>query len=89
MNDQVALSDSALPGAAAIPTWRTVDGDIAGQALALIEQRLREVRAGTLQLNRVSDREYFEKEAGITPYALDASPLIGAYVLPDEEADPP
>jgi hypothetical protein len=89
MNDQVALSDSALSGVAAIPTWRTVDGDIAGQALALIERRLREVRAGTLQLNRVSDREYFEKEAGITPHALDASPLIGAYVLPDEEADPP
>ena len=40
MNDQVALSDSALPGATAIPTWRTVDGDIAGQALALIERRL-------------------------------------------------
>ncbi len=88
MNDQVALSDSALPGASAIPTWRTVDGDIAGQALALIAQRLREVRAGTLRLNRASDREYFEKEAGITPYALDASPLIAAYTLQDEEGEP-
>ena len=88
MNDQVALSDSVLPGATAIATWRTVAGDIAGQALALIEQRVAEARAGTLRLNRVSDREYFEKEAGITPYALDASPLIAAYTLPDEEGEP-
>ena len=88
MNDQVALSDSVLPGATAIATWRTVAGDIAGQALALIEQRVAEARAGTLRLNRVSDREYFESQAGITPYALDASPLIAAYTLPDEEGEP-
>jgi hypothetical protein len=88
MNDRVAVSDSALPGAAAIPSWRTVDGDIAGQALAAIAQRLAEVRCGRLRLNRVSDRQYFEKEAGITPYALDESPLIAAYTLPDDEGEP-
>ncbi len=88
MNDQVALSDSKAAMGTSIPTWRTVGGDIAGQALALIEQRVAEARVGTLRLNRVSDREYFEKEAGITPYALDASPLIAAYTLPDEEGEP-
>lgn len=87
MNDQVALSDSKAAMGTSIPTWRTVGGDIAGQALALIEQRVAEARVGTLRLNRESDREYFEKEAGITPYALDASPLIAAYTLPDEESE--
>jgi hypothetical protein len=87
MNDQVALSDTMLPGAAAVPGWRVVDGDIAGEALDRIGARIAEIRAGQLKLNRESDRDFFEKQAGLTPYALDNSPLIGLFAVPDQDAD--
>ncbi len=87
MNDQVALSDTLLPGAAAVPGWRVVDGDIAGQALDRIGARIAEIRAGQLKLNRAGDRDFFEKQAGLTPYALDNSPLIGLFAVPDQDAD--
>jgi hypothetical protein len=85
LNDQVALSDTALPGSAAVPGWRTLGNDIAAEAMTRIQQRIGEVRAGELRLNREGDGEYFEKQAGIKPYALEVSPLIGLFSLP---ADP-
>ena len=87
LNDQVALSDTVLAGAAAVPGWRVVEGDIAGEALARIGQRIAEVRSGKLALNRAGDQEFFEKKAGLTPYALQKSPLIGLFSLPDEETE--
>jgi hypothetical protein len=84
LNDQVALSDTALPGSAAVPGWRTLGNDIAGEAMTRIQQRIGEVRAGELRLNRDGDGEYFEKQAGIKPYALEVSPLIGLFSLPAE-----
>jgi hypothetical protein len=71
-----------------VPGWRVIEGDIAGEALARIGQRIAEVRAGTLILNRAGDQEFFEKKAGLTPYALETSPLIGLFSLPDEDDDP-
>ncbi len=82
LNDQVSLSDSMLPESTAIPGWQVLQDDVAGRAMALIQRRLTEVRAGTLCLNRDGDAEFFEKRAGIKPYALDNSPLIGLYTLP-------
>ena len=87
LNDQVALSDTVLAGAAAVPGWRVVEGDIAGESLARIGQRIAEVRSGKLALNRAGDQEFFEKKAGLTPYALQKSPLIGLFSLPDEETE--
>ena len=87
LNDQVALSDTVLAGAAAVPGWRVVEGDIAGEALARIGQRIAEVRSGKLALNRAGDQEFFEKKAGLTPYALQKSPLIALFSLPDEETE--
>ena len=84
LNDQVALSDTALPGSAAVPGWRTLGNDIAGEAMTRIQQRIGEVRVGELRLNRDGDGEYFEKQAGIKPYALEVSPLIGLFSLPAE-----
>lgn len=84
LNDQVQLCDTELPGSAAVPGWRTINGDIAGQAMALIEQRIGEVRNGRLLLNREDDATFFEKQAGITPYALDSSPLIRLFTLPSD-----
>ena len=84
LNDQVSLSDSTLPGSAAVPGWQTLENDVASQAMALIRQRLGQVRAGEVRLNRDSDAKFFEKEAGITPYALQNSPLIGLFTVAGE-----
>ena len=35
-------------------------------------------------LNREGDTAFFEKQAGIKPYALADSPLIGLFTLPGE-----
>jgi RecB family exonuclease len=87
LNDQKMLSDAALDGASSVPGWRTLDNDIAGEALARIGERIAEVRAGVVRLNRNGDRAFFEKKAGLTPYALDTSPLIELFSLPDEDAE--
>jgi len=84
LNDQTALSDSALVESGGIPHWETLEGDIAGQAIALIEKRLREIREGLLCLNREGDAQYFDKQAGIKPYALANSPLIALFSMPGE-----
>ncbi len=87
LNDQACLSDTLLPEAGSIPGWRTLDNDVAEAAMALIRRRLEEVRAGELWLNREGDAEFFEKEAGITPYALEASPLVGLFILPGDAVE--
>jgi hypothetical protein len=89
LNDQVVLSDSELPGTSAVPGWKTLKDDISGQAMALIGQRLAEVRAGKLYLNRSGDAEFFGKTAGITPYALEKSPLIGLFMMPASPEEEP
>lgn len=81
MNDQTGLADTPLPGAGEIPNWRTLDSDVSGAAMALIRQRLDEVRAGLVTLNREGDAEFFEKQAGIKPYALENSPLVGLFTV--------
>ena len=89
LNDQVALSDIAPPESAGIPQWRALGDDIASEALTRIGQYLEEVRAGRVVLNRVNDAEFFEKQAGIKPYALEASPLVTLFMLPALEEDAP
>ena len=86
LNDQVSLSDAALPGCGAIPGWHVLDNDVAEHAMALIRKRLDEVKAGRLSLNRAGDQAFFEKQAGITPYALENSPLVALFTL-DGEAE--
>ena len=84
MNDQASLSDSALMQSGGIPGWEVMDGDIASHALALIKKRLSEVQEGLLCLNREGDAAFFDKQAGIKPYALNASPLIPLFTIPGE-----
>ena len=84
LNDQVSLSDVRLSEAGAVPGWQTLENDVAGRAMALIERRLSEVQAGHLRLNREGDAAFFERQAGITPYALSNSPLIALFTLPGE-----
>ena len=89
LNDQVALSDIAPPESTSIPQWRALGSDIASEALTRISQHLEEVSAGRVVLNRVTDAQFFEKEAGIKPYALEANPLTTLFMLPALEEDTP
>ena len=82
LNDQFSLSDCMLPESNLIPGWQVLENDVATRAMALIQQRLNEVCAGVLCLNRDDDAEFFERQAGIKPYALQNSPLVSLFTLP-------
>ncbi len=84
MNDQTSLSDALLVESGEIPGWEVLDGDVAGLAINLIRRRLGEVGAGQLYLNCDGDSQFFEKVAGVKPYALDNSALIQIFTLPGE-----
>lgn len=83
-NDQISLSDALVVESGAIPGWEVLEGDVAHLAMGLIRERLREVSAGQLILNREGDAQFFDKQAGVKPYALDNSPLIPLFTLPGE-----
>ena len=84
LNDQVSLSDSVLLESGAVPGWQTLENDVASRAMALIQRRLGEVSAGEARLNREGDAEFFEKQVGIKPYALENSPLIDLFTVAGE-----
>ena len=84
LNDQVSLSDSVLLESGAVPGWQALENEVASRAMALIQRRLGEVRAGEARLNRDGDAEFFEKQAGIKPYALENSPLIDLFTVAGE-----
>ncbi len=84
LNDQVSLSDSVLSESDAVPGWQTLEADIASCAMKLIQRRVEEVRVGEVRLNREGDAEFFNKKAGIKPYALEISPLIDLFTVAGE-----
>ncbi|MEO5344002.1 MAG: PD-(D/E)XK nuclease family protein [Gammaproteobacteria bacterium SHHR-1] len=83
LNDQTPLSDACFVDASHIPRWQTIQNDISSEAIKLIRQRLREVKAGQIRLNRTQDETFFSKTAGLTPYALENSPLIRLFMIED------
>ena len=83
-NDQTSLSDALVVESGAIPGWEVLEGDVAQQAMTLIRERLGEVRAGQLYLNRDGDATFFDKQAGVKPYALENSPLIPLFTIPGD-----
>lgn len=83
-NDQTSLSDALVVESGAIPGWEVLDGDVAQQAMTLIRERLGEVSAGQLYLNRDGDAAFFDKQAGVKPYVLDNSPLIPLFTMPGD-----
>jgi hypothetical protein len=87
LNDQVSLSDSVLLESGTVPGWQTLENDVASRAMAMIQQRLAQVRAGEARLNRGGDAEFFEKQAGIKPYALENSPLINLFTIEGESEE--
>ena len=84
LNDQTVLSDTTLEESGGLPNWEALEGPIADHAIELIERRLNEVREGLLCLNREGDTLFFDKQAGIKPYALENSPLISLFTMPGE-----
>lgn len=89
LKDQVVLTDANLPMARGIPSWVFVGDDVSSQAMDLIQRRLEEVKRGELSLNRTGDEDYFEKKAKVTPYALNASPLVGLFTASGETESAP
>lgn len=83
-NDQTSLSDASFVESGAIPGWEVLEGDVAHLAMDLITERLREVSAGQLYLNREGDAQFFDSQAGVKPYALDNSALIPLFTVPGE-----
>ena len=83
-NDQTSLTDALVVESGAIPGWEVLDGDVAQLAMDLIRERLSEVSEGHLHLNREGDSRFFDKEAGVRPYALDNSALIPLFTVPGE-----
>lgn len=84
LNDQIALSDTILVESDGIPGWEALENNISEFAVSLIRRRLQEVQQGQLCLNRDGDESFFNRQAGVTPYALDNSPLISLFTMPGD-----
>lgn len=84
LNDQTALSDFSNKETTKVANWDYVSKDVSSHAIDLIQTRLKEIKAGTIKLNRQGDEEFFDKEAGIKPYALDDTPLIPIFTLEND-----
>jgi hypothetical protein len=52
--------------------------------MELLRERLQEGGAGQLYLRRAGDGQFFDKQAGVKPYALDNSALIPLFTIPGE-----
>ena len=84
-NDQTSLTDVLVKGkSGAIPGWEVLKNDVSQRAMELIRERLQEVGAGQLYLNREGDGQFFDKQAGVKPYALDNSALISLFTISGE-----
>lgn len=64
-----------------------VEGEISSKAMSSLRERLAEVKTGKIRLNTEDDRAFFEKEAKLTPYALDRSPLVSYFMMPSTQAE--
>jgi hypothetical protein len=80
MNDQTALADSTNWTGGAIFGLHEMGSGIAGKAMTMIRDRIKQLEEGRVVLNESEDEEWFTKEAGIKPYAFDNSPLIRMFM---------
>jgi len=82
LRDQVVLGDSK---AGSLADTQVVNNNIADNGLALIKERMKSLRHGTVPLNKNTDSDTFKDETGITPYAFDSSPLVSLFVTEEAE----
>jgi len=87
MNDSVALSDTGLEESTKVPGWEVLDNDVSVEAMALIQKRIADLKKGTIRLNRDTDAVFFEKKAGVKPYALGVTPLTEIFMLAEGEGE--
>lgn len=78
------LNDGAvlLNGAASVDDAHVeiIEGDIAENAVALVKARFAALRSGRLDTNTLADAKYFQKQAALSTYALEDSPLVAAFM---------
>ncbi len=86
LNDQTALSDSAIPADGTAPGLEIIDNDISSAAMKHLDQRLAEIRSGKVMLNTTDDEKWWDKNASIPIYALDNSPLLRLFMHTAEES---
>jgi hypothetical protein len=80
LNDQTALSDTAIASDGNAPGLEIIDSDISSQAMIYLDRRIKEVRAGLVRLNTTEDETWWDKNASIPIYALDNSPLLRLFM---------
>lgn len=79
MNDGGVLAH----GIGALPRpFESLACDISHAALTRLAEHLEAVRAGIVTLNSDDDESFFRNTAKTVPYALDASPLVRAFMRP-------
>ncbi len=64
--------------------FEVVDNDISQYAIPALLERIADVGRGTVRLNTANDAAFFEKTAKLTPYALNESALVTAFLIPVE-----
>jgi len=82
LRDQVVLGDSKVDS---LEDAEVVNNDIANNGLTLIKKRMKSLRNGTVPLNKDIDSDTFKDKTGITPYALDSSPIVSLFVTEEDE----
>lgn len=82
--DQVCLSDESPPWLRGMRGWQKVTGPVDRNASQELGPRLFELGFGQVTLNVEGDRERWEKECGIRPYAMDISPLVELFAIPED-----
>lgn len=80
LNDQTAVSDSSGWTEGIIAGFHEMGDGISENALMLIRERVGQLETGQIVLNSIADEEWFEKKAGIKPYAFDNSPLVRLFM---------
>ena len=61
-----------------------IDTGISDNAIHMLQGRISDVAKGAVKLNSAADYIFFEKTAKITPYALQESTLVDAFLIPSE-----
>jgi RecB family exonuclease len=88
LNDGTLLHSGLHARTHGSPRVEAVAGDICDHAVQLMQHHLAEVATGRITLNTLSHEDFFLKQAHLTPYALDLSPLIRRFMRPEvEEAE--
>ena len=84
LNDTTALSDSPVHADDTVPGWEVLSEDISSKAMQHLDQRLHQIRQGTIRLNTIEDEDWWSANASLTVYALDNSPLLRLFMRTEE-----